>query len=193
MKIWKLNNQNEFDRVNADPKINNWHDGPFRNSKDGLTEKKAPPSIQEKALGLDEVRDIQECLILNSSGPNSFFNTDGYIWYHTGKAGKAPDFLGFHPEKGISIVEVKWLAGWQKSLHDQVMRYVEQAKGSKSIPLEIWVISAQGLSESVKKLLLDLPEKCKSNFGFHEVKIHLGQFFVGWDDDENFFIKLEWL
>ncbi|MDZ7715641.1 MAG: hypothetical protein U5J95_05445 [Balneolaceae bacterium] len=129
MKTWKLIGTNDFEEVEINLESDKWHDGPFRNANDGLIKKDAPSSIQTTALGLDEVRDIQQSLILNSSGPNSFFNTEGYIWYHTGKAGEAPDFLGFHPENGMSIVEIKWLASWQKSLSDQVLRYVKQAKG----------------------------------------------------------------
>lgn len=190
MNLWKINLAKEKFELIEKCSADYWHDGPFRYNNHGLTEQGAPKELENYILKLDEVKDVHAGLM--NENPNSFFETDSYTWYYTGKTGEAPDNLGFHPKNGLSICEIKWKKGWESSLPNQIYKYAKMANSSNLIPLHLRIASAQGGMKKNESNFIEIKKKLLTK-NWLSVNIHLGQFYIGWDNSNNYYLKLKWI
>jgi hypothetical protein len=166
-----------------------WHESVFAGYGEGITDRGGPVALTE----LKRLYEVDKIHALAKQDPNYFFNTPASVWAHTGRVGKAPDFIGFSTPNIVRVAEIKWQHGWDPRLAEQMHRYISDsvwAGNTADKQLVVHIACPQTASRNLINSVIRLPNRY-----WQSLEISFGFMQLGWlrSNQNKTYLRVVWV
>ena len=167
-----------------------WHTGTFAGSDRGIADVGGPVDLVSVSKW-SELDVIHKLLV--APDPSFFFALPHSVWYYTGLAGHAPDFVGFTTQGELVVGELKWSEGWNARLLGQFQRYSDEllCGDPSQFALQFSIAAPQTCATS---LINEILSQSKTLSKWESVHLRFGFMQLGWIPQINseFYIRVRW-